>query len=343
MPGTGMQEHAEKPTKRKKFAAPRTQTLSGGVEGSVPRRTTLVPSFTLKLGDRIGEDLTVIGHLNRGRNSELYQVWSVSFLCALTCKILLPGIVPNSKEVRNFKREAMLLRRLKHPQIVRLFQQGNFRGREYLIQEFLHGPSMLEMLKHSPQYRLSVPDAVKGIIHVCSALDHLHAQGYIYQDLKPANILLRGGIPVLVDFDAAVRLKAGRQSARTLGTDPYMAPEQCLEKEVFVSTDIYGLGAVFYELLTGRWPYEEELHHSREKKTLEERYPQVRGRPPRPPHEVNPEVPANLSQIVLRCLEFDPANRFPSVRDFVRNLFPFLEGKDQMWPESLDLSCCTKE
>jgi eukaryotic-like serine/threonine-protein kinase len=337
-----MPETSKNHLKTKKFAAPRTQALSSGLDSTLPRRSVLIPNFTLKLGDRIGDDLTVIGHLNRGRNSELYQVWSVSFLCALTCKILLPGYAPNSREVRNFKREAMLLRRLKHPHIVRIFARGNFEGRDYLVQEFLHGPSLLDMLHHAQHHRLSVPDAIKGTIHVSSALDHLHAQGYIYQDLKPANILLRGGIPVLVDFDAAGRLKAGR-TGRSLGTDPYMAPEQCLEKEVSVSADVYGVGAVFYELLTGEWPYEQELHQSREKKTLEERYPQISGNPPRAPHELNRDIPPDLSKIVLRCLEFDPARRFQTVRDFVKNLFPFLGGKDQMWPESLDLSCCSGE
>ncbi len=335
-----MIENFREGSKPKKFAGPRTQSLSGGLETSLARRTFLVPSFTLKLGDRIDEDLTIIGHLNRGRNSELYQVWSVSFLCALTCKILLPGYAPKSKEVRSFKREAMLLKRLNHPRIVRIFKQGNFAGRDYLIQEYLHGPSLLDILHHARDHRLSVSDAVKAVIHVSSALDHLHSRGYIYQDLKPANILLRGGIPVLVDFDAAARLNDRRGTQRTLGTDPYMAPEQCLERPASFATDVYGLGAVFYELLTGEWPYEKELRQSKKKRNLKERYPQTSGSPPPPPQELNPEVSAELSDIVLRCLAFDPGRRFQSVREFVRLLFPLLKGEDQMWPESLDLSCC---
>jgi eukaryotic-like serine/threonine-protein kinase len=322
---------------KKKLAAPSSQVLSASLEPSPPHRPMLVPSFTLKLGDMIGNDLTVIGHLNRGHISGLYQVWSTRYTCALTCKILAPRTSPRSREAQGFKREAMLLRRLNHPQIVRIFGRGNFEGRDYLIQEYLHGPSIFELLDHSPDRRLPVPDAIKVVIHVCSALDHLHAQGFIYRDIKPSNIILRGGVPVLVDFDAAYRLKPGQKPGRVIGTDPYMASEQCLNEELYLSTDVYEMGAIFYEMLTGRWPYEDDLRQLRRKKTPEERYPQIRGHAPPPPERFNPGIPEELSRAVLRCLEHDPARRFQSVRELIRKLVSFLEGKDQMWPESLDL------
>ncbi len=320
-----------------KIARPRPQTLSTTVE--TRRRRPLIPGpvFTLKLGDTIGEDLTVIGHLNRGRISEIYQAWSIFFTCALTCKILLPGFGPQSREVRDFKREAMLLRRLEHPQIVRIFHQGSFDGRDYLVQEYLHGPSLFELIKHSPNRQIPTPDAIKAAIHVCSALDHLHAQGYVYRDMKPSNIILRGGIPILVDFDAAYRLKRNRRPGRRIGTDPYMAPEQCLMEEVYPSTDVYGLGAILYEMLTGRWPYEEELLAPNKKKTLRGRYPQIGDVPPPAPTRFNPKISDAVSEVVLRCLEKKPAGRFQTARELIRKLATLLDGKDQMWPESLDL------
>lgn len=316
------------------IARPRSQTLS---TTDAPRRgPRFIPRFTLKLGDTIGTDLTIIGHLSSGRISELYQVWSISYMCALTCKILLPGLPPQSKEVRGFRREVMLLRRLHHPQIIRIFDQDTFAGREFLIQEYLHGPSLFELIDHSPERRLSIPDAIKVIIHVCSALDHLHGHQYIYRDVKPSNIILRGGIPVLVDFDSAYRLRPGHRPRQRIGTDPYMAPEQCLKEELYRSTDIYGVGAIFYEMLTGRWPFEDEFLKDRETKTLEDRYPQIGGNPPPVPERFNSGISSELSSIVLRCLERNPSARFQSARELTRRLVIFLEGKEQMWPESVD-------
>lgn len=321
----------------KGVARPRPQTLSMPTE-PLRRRNAPPPRFTCQLGDPIGGDLTVIGHLSSGGKSEIYQVWSISFLCALTCKILLPGWSPQSKEVLAFKREAALLRRLEHPHIVRIFGQGNFEGRDFLIQEFLHGPTLLDLIEAAPHRQLPVPDALKTIIHAGAALDHLHARGYVHRDLKPANLILRGGIPVLVDFDAADRLRPGRKPRRREGTDPYMAPEQCRMEELSPATDIYGLGAVLYELLTGRWPFEEEILRARGQKTLEKRYPQIRGVAPPSPMVFNSKISPPLAAVVLRCLEGTLSRRFPNVRELIKNLAGFLEGKDQMWPDSLDLS-----
>jgi eukaryotic-like serine/threonine-protein kinase len=109
----------------------------------IPRqRSGFPPRFVFELGSRIGDGFIVIGHLSAGSISKLYQVWSPSYICALTCKILLPKFPPHSKEARGLKREARLLRRLAHPNIVHIFGQGTHEGREFLVQEYLHGPSL---------------------------------------------------------------------------------------------------------------------------------------------------------------------------------------------------------
>src|SRR5919202_2722876 len=121
------------------------------------RRPGFPPRFTLPLGAHIGDDCTVIGHLSAGRIAELYQVWSATYLCALTCKILLPQFAPHSPEVRGLKREATLLRRLAHPNIVRLFGQGVHDQRAFLLQEYLHGPSLSDLIEASPQQQVPLP------------------------------------------------------------------------------------------------------------------------------------------------------------------------------------------
>jgi eukaryotic-like serine/threonine-protein kinase len=318
------------------IAQPRPQTLST-LPDLPHRRAGLPPRFTFKLGDGIGDDLTVIGHLSAGLISELYQVWSASYTCALTCKILLAGFGPHSKEMRGLKREAILLKRLSHPHIVRLYGQGAYEGRDYLVQEYLHGPSLFDLIESSANRQMDVPDAIKAIIHVGAAMGHLHSRGYVHRDIKPANILLRGGIPVLVDFDVAYRLKAGRKPRRSIGTDPYMAPEQCLKEELSPAADIFGLGAVLYEMLTGRWPFEEELMNRTEVNTLEGRFPQIRAKPPAFPSKFNSKISSALEGVVMKCLARDPLQRFQTTRGLVKELACLLEGKHQMWPETLDL------
>jgi eukaryotic-like serine/threonine-protein kinase len=320
----------------KAIVQPRPQTLSAAPEWP-RRRAGFGPRFTFELGALIGGDFTVIGHLSAGGISELYQVWSASYMCALTCKILLPKFAPQSKEVRGLKREASLLRRLAHPNIVHIFGQGVHEDRDFLVQEYLHGPSLFELIDSSPNRQLAIPDAIRAIMHVCAALVHLHERGYVHRDIKPANIILRGGIPVLVDFDVAYRLRPGCKPRERIGTDPYMAPEQCLREELAPATDIYGVGAVLYEMLTGRWPFEEDLMNNPEHHTLEERYPQICGSHPPPPGQFNAQISPGLEAVVMQCVAPRPTQRFQSARELAKELARFLEGKDRLWPETLDL------
>src|SRR5438067_6511064 len=313
---------------------PHPQTLSAPL--ALPRRRSgFPPRFTYELGARIGDDFTVIGHLSAGRIAELYQVWSATYLCALTCKILLPQFAPHTPEVRGLKREATLLRRLAHPNIVRLFAQGMHDQRAFLVQEYLHGPSLGDLIAASPDQQVPTPDAIKASLHVCAALAHLHAHGYIHRDIKPANVLLRGGIPVLIDFDAAYRLRPGQTPRECIGTDPYMAPEQCVQAELSPATDIYSVGVLLYELVTGRWPFEDALLNAPEQKTLAERYPQTRGGLPPRPRRFNAQITRRLEAVIMQCVAPTPTQRFPSARALAQALVGCLDGPEQLWPESL--------
>jgi eukaryotic-like serine/threonine-protein kinase len=305
---------------------PQSQTIN--TTGEIPRRRTgLPPRFVCELGSRIGDDLTVIGHLSAGSISELYPVWSTSYLCALTCEILLPKFPPRSKETHGLKREARLRRRLAHPNIVHIFGHGTHEGREFLIQEYLHGPSIFELIESLANRQVYTPDAIKVIMHVCAALDHLHKLGYIHQDIKLANIILRGGIPVLVDFDVAYRLNPGHKPRERTGTDPYMAPEQCVKEELSPATDLYGLGTVLYEMLTGQWPFEDQLVNNPQRSGLANRYPQILGRHPPPPRHFNAQVAPGLEAVVMKCLMRHSQQRFHSARELAQALNRFLEGK----------------
>ncbi|HEX6923971.1 MAG TPA: serine/threonine-protein kinase [Longimicrobiaceae bacterium] len=312
--------------------------------------------FSLNVGDRVG-DLTIIGHLARGRITELYQVWSNEHWCALTGKLVAPAHLDGDVPPPSFRREERVLKRLKHPNIVRLYGSGVVEGRPYLLLEYFAGPTLYDVLESLPKRRLYMPDAIRATMHVGAAIHYLHRQGFLYRDLKPGNVLLREGIPILVDFDV-VRKIDDRRPADRLGTAPYMAPEQVRREKLTPATDVYGLGVLLYELLTGRWPtdnpdvdeeeWEEEWLDSDagvvppapfdgrrpalRTRDLEHRYPQLLA-PPVPPREHLAHLDPELERLILRCLAPDPADRFQTVSGMLAALAPMLRGRYRLWPE----------
>jgi serine/threonine protein kinase len=337
------------------IARPRYQGLSA------VRRWAHAPGrpradFSLAVGDRIGE-LTIIGHLARGRTTELYQVWSNEHWCALTGKLIAPECLSSGVAPPSFRREERALAGLHHPNIVQFFGSGEAEGRPFLLLEYLEGPSLFDVLEALPKRRLHVPDAIRATMHVGAAVHYLHRRRYLYRDLKPANILLRAGIPILVDFDVVRKLDPHRRPADRLGTAPYMAPEQILREPLSAATDVYGLGALLYELLTGHWPTDDPDEDDdfefwegsdssgvgREKDgpallaalstdELEARFPQLCTAPV-PPRQYNARIPVALEEIVLRSLAHDAGARFQTISGMLAALAPLLKGRHRLWPE----------
>jgi len=283
-------------------------------------------------------------------------VWSNEHWCALTGKLIAPEHLDGKGAPSSFRREEEVLKRLRHPNIVRFYGSGTTAGRPYILLEYFSGPTLYDMLESLPKRRLHVPDAIRATMHIGAAVHYLHRQGYLYRDLKPGNVLLREGIPILVDFDV-VRKIDGRRPTDRLGTAPYMAPEQVRKEPLSPATDVYGLGAVLYEMLTGHWPNEEPDEDeddddwddedwddtdpprtpavsARELPTEEilSRYPQLTS-PPVPPREHNPRLDPLLERVLLRCLAGNPADRFQTVSGLLAALAPLLKGRYRLWPE----------
>ena len=315
--------------------------------------------FSLAVGDRVG-DLTVIGHLARGRMTELYQVWSNEHWTALTGKLLAPESLHDAAALTTFRREQEVLRRLSHPNIVSLYGSGTAGDRPFILLEYLAGPSLFDVLESLPKRRLHAPDAVRATMHIGAAVHYLHRQGFLYRDIKPGNVLLREGIPILVDFDV-VRKIDQRRPADRLGTAPYMAPEQVLREPLSPATDVYGLGALLYELLTGHWATEEPEDEDEQwwddedeldddeppvrrvtsgavgreplrTAELRARYPQL-SNPPVPPREHRVHLDPALERVLMRCLAPKPCDRFQTVSGLLAALAPLLKGRYRLWPE----------
>jgi tetratricopeptide (TPR) repeat protein len=242
-------------------------------------------------------------------------------------KMILAGRVGGQRLAR-FRGETEIVARLQHPNIVPIHEVGEHAGRPYFTMEYADGGSLAQKLAAAPL----PPGAAAELTEVLARAVHFaHEQGVVHRDLKPSNVLLTaGGVPKVADFGLAKQLDADpdgitpgyrTESGALLGTPAYMAPEQASgdPKAVGRAADIYALGAILYECLTGRPPFKA----AGVLETLE----QVRSREPVPPSRLQPGVPRDLQTVCLKCLEKDPARRYASGLDLADDLRRFLEGR----------------
>ena len=239
----------------------------------------------------------------------VYKARQISLDRPVALKMIRSAAFASDDEVRRFRNEAEAVARLDHPHIVPVYEVGEHDRRRYFSMKLIAGPSLQESLG---PFTSDPRAAARLMVTVAEAVHHAHQRGILHRDLKPSNILLDDRVrPHVADFGLAKRVEADevrRHPAPVLGTPAYMAPEQAGGKRRLVTTlsDVYGLGAVLYALLTGTAPFGGE--------TALETLDRVRREPPVPPSRVNPGVPRDLEVICLKCLEKDPQRRYASAQ-----------------------------
>jgi serine/threonine protein kinase len=212
-----------------------------------------------------------------------------------------------------FLREARLSAALAHPNVVQVFDAGEDGGRPFIVMECVEGETLATVL--SRRRRLPWREAVALALQACAGLQHAHDAGLVHRDVKPQNLLLReDGTVKLVDFGIArAAEETGLTQAGTiLGTAAYLSPEQAAGEEVTAAADVYSLGAVLYEVLTGRTPYTFE--------TLAELAYRQANEPIEPVRELAPDVPTAVEDVVMRCLARNPAYRPSSAAELAAQL-----------------------
>ena len=268
----------------------------------------------LKVGARVGKDLTVLGVIDRRGAEGLGIVWNHSAWCPMACKVF--------RSRRDAEREAQVLSELAHPNTVRFLGLSE---PACLLMEFLEGPTLQQLIYPQAGQRLGVSDAIRVAMYCAAALHHMHNRGYVHLDIKPANVIVAGGgRPVVCDFGSARR--PDERPRAIVGTNPYIAPEECLQQQVTPAADVFGLGVTLYEMLTGALPF--PLGKSKND------FPQLRVRPA-PLRQRRRGLSVELEELIMSCLARDPAAR-PTVASLLVRLHAHIRAGARMWPLGFD-------
>jgi tetratricopeptide (TPR) repeat protein len=263
----------------------------------------------------------ILGELGRGGMGVVYQARQVSLERVVALKMILAGAHAGPDDLARFRREAEAVARLQHPNIVQIHEVGEAGGLPYFSLEFCPGGSLGKRLQGTP---LPAREAAALVETLARAMHAAHEKGVVHRDLKPANVLLaEDGTPKVSDFGLAKLLgQAGETaSGAVLGTPSYMAPEQAggRGQAVGPAADVYALGAILYECLTGRPPFRAA--------TALDTLLLVVGDEPVPPRQLQPGVPRDLDAVVLKCLEKDPKRRYATARELADDLHRFLHDQ----------------
>ena len=270
-----------------------------------------------QLAGSLGTNYQVRRVVGRGGFAEVYEVWDRNLERRLAAKVLSPQVVSTPGALERFKQEARTVARLSHPAILPIHFVGDSNELAYYVMPFVEGESLASLIER--RTKLPANEAVEIATPVLEALAHAHDAGLIHRDIKPDNVMLEAKTnrALLVDFGIAKALdpeKASNmtQAGFTVGTPHFMSPEQALGDTLDARSDLYSFGAMMFEMVTGEKPFDGE--------TSQEVVTQHIADPVREPANVDASIPLWISDIIVRCLEKKPADRFQSASDILQAL-----------------------
>jgi serine/threonine protein kinase/tetratricopeptide (TPR) repeat protein len=273
----------------------------------------------LTTGSTFAGRYQVIEELGQGGMGKVYKVHDTKIGEKIALKLIRPEAGLDKSSLERFSNELKLARKIRHKNVCQMFDLGEDQGVRYITMEYVHGEDLKQLIRKVG--RLSPGQAIAIARQVCDGLEEAHKLSVVHRDLKPQNIMLDDdGNARIMDFGIARSLtgKSITGAGVLIGTPEYMSPEQVEGKDVDQRSDIYSLGVILYEMVAGRRPFDGETALSIAHKQKYEA--------PEDPRKINPQIPEDLSRIILKCLEKDKAARYESARALDADLAGIEEG-----------------
>ncbi len=293
-----------------------TMTPATPGDWTAPITRTKIPVSSqgeLEQGTVLGERYEIIALLGQGGMGAVYKAHDIELERLVALKIIRPELTTNPEMLRRFKQELILARQITHRNVVRIFDLGQADGFKFITMEYLEGKDLRIVLKEKS--KLPPDEAARIILQICRALEVAHGEGVVHRDLKPQNIMLdANGRAYVMDFGIArsAYLPGMTQTGALIGTPEYMSPEQGKGEKLDERSDLFSLGVIFYELVTGQSPFYSETPLATLWKRMQEKA--------KPLCEVDPAIPKPLSDIVSKAMEIEPADRFANAGEMAQQL-----------------------
>ena len=281
--------------------------------------TIETPKEELTSGSTFAGRYQIIEELGKGGMGRVYKVLDKEVNAKVALKLIKPEIASDKKTIERFRNELKVARDIAHKNVCRMYDLGKEAGAYYITMEFVPGEDLKSFIRRSGL--ISVGKAISIANQVCEGLLEAHRLGVVHRDLKPQNIMIdKEGNARIMDFGIArsLRAKGITGAGVMIGTPDYMSPEQVDGKEADQRADIYSLGVILYEMVTGRVPFEGDTPFSIGVKQKSE--------VPRPPKEINEQIPDGLNLVILKCMEKDKDKRFQSVGELHSELMSLEKG-----------------
>ena len=299
----------------KKCGTPLTQFE----EKPIPTETLEVPKEELTTGSTFAGRYQIIEELGRGGMGRVYKATDTKINEKVALKLIKPEIASDKKTLERFGNELRIARKITHKNVGKMYDINEEKGTHYITMEYVSGQDLKGLIQQTGQ--LAIGTSISVAKQICEGLSEAHKTGVIHRDLKPSNIMIdRKGNVRIMDFGIARSLKEkGITSAGVMiGTPEYMSPEQVEGKEVDQRSDIYSLGVILYEMVTGQVPFEGDTPF-----TIGMKH---KGEIPQNPKELNTQISDDLNRVILRCLEKDIEKRYQSAGEVQSELVNIEKG-----------------